>query len=301
MPNIFDLQIQSTASDGRHTPSEIASMARERGLTAIALTDHDTVAGIPEALEAGRAHYLRVSPGIEISVEERGAHILGFGIDYQNAGLLGRLEEFRKSRIAGARQMVKNLAGAGFAVSWNDVQSEAVGGLVARPHIARAILGRAENKEELGETATAHDFIERFLSDESPYYVRRAHISAKDGIALVHSVGGVAAWSHPAIHFQNDPDGLENFLKELAARGVDGVEVFNPSHTEDETELLNSLAAKYGLLRTAGSDFHEKGDHPADERGLHAARFVGDFETYGFHTEDIIPKLDEALERRRRG
>lgn len=299
MPNTFDLQIQSTASDGRHTPSEVVSMARQRELTVIALTDHDTVAGMAEALEAGRERYLRVIPGIEVSVEERGAHILGFGIDHTNKELLERLQEFKKSRIEGARQMSENLRRAGFVVEWSDVEREATGAVVARPHIARAILRRPENKEKLGGAATAHDFIEKFLSDESPHYVRRTHISAADAIILVHKSGGVAVWSHPAIHFQNNPDGLEDFLKELVVWKVDGVEVFNPSHTEDDVELLNGLAAKYGLLRTAGSDFHEKGDHPSDERGLHPARFVGDFETYGFPVEDVILKLDAAMAERR--
>ena len=195
--------------------------------------------------------------------------------------------------------MVKNLEGAGFAVSWEDVEREATGAVVARPHIARAILKRPENKEKLGEVATAHDLIETFLSDQSPHYVGRGHISAADAIGLIHEAGGAAVWSHPAIHFQDNPDGLEDFLKELIVWKIDGVEAFNPSHTEDDVELLNSLASKYGLLRTAGSDFHEKSEHPAGERGLRAARFVGDFETYGFPTEDIVLKLDGAMEKRK--
>ena len=299
MVNTFDLQIQSTASDGRHTPSEIVSMAREQGLLVIALTDHDTVAGVAEALEAGRRNYLRVIPGIELSVEEHGAHLLGFGIDYTNPVLLDRLEEFRKSRMEGARQMVKNLQRAGFTVSWEDVERQATGAVVARPHIARAIIKRPENKEKLGSAETAYDFIEKFLSDESPNYVRRSHIGASDAIALIHRAGGVAVWSHPAIHFENDYEGLERFLKELIQWGIDGIEAFNPSHTEDEVILLHGLAEKYMMLYTGGSDFHERGEHPTDARGLHSARTLGDFETYGFPTEDIIPRLDEAMERRR--
>ncbi len=298
MVNTFDLQIQSTASDGRHTPSEIVSMAREQGLLVIALTDHDTVAGVAEALEAGRRNYLRVIPGIELSVEEHGAHLLGFGIDYTNPVLLDRLEEFRKSRMEGARQMVKNLQRAGFTVSWEDVERQATGAVVARPHIARAIIKRPENKEKLGSAETAYDFIEKFLSDESPNYVRRSHIGASDAIALIHRAGGVAVWSHPAIHFRDNYEELERFLKQLIEWGIDGIEVFNASHTEDDVEFLHGLAQKYMILRTGGSDFHEKGEHAADSRGLHSARFVGDYGRHGFPTDGVTAALDSAMKKR---
>lgn len=296
--NKFDLQIQSTASDGRHAPAEILKMAKAAGLSTIALTDHDTVAGLDRAFAAGLEQGIRVIPGMELSVEERGVHILGFGIDRTSPQLLTRLEEFGQSRLEGARQMVENLRRAGFAVEWSDVQRQATGAVVARPHIARAILGRAENKQKLGGVASVHDFIEAFLSNENPNYVHRAHISAADGISLIHQAGAVAVWSHPAIHFRDSYEGLEKFLKQLIEWGVEGIEIFSPSHTEDDVEFLNGLSAKYKLLRTGGSDFHEKGEHPADERGLHAARLPGDFQTHGFPTEDIITRLDQAMEKR---
>jgi predicted metal-dependent phosphoesterase TrpH len=298
----FDLQIQSTASDGRHTPAEIVAMAQELGLSVIALTDHDTTAGVDEAVAAGATRSVRVIPGIEISVEEHGAHILGFGIDHGNTHLRDALEKAARDRLEGARQMLENLRAEGFAADWEDVMREATGAVVARPHIARAILSRPENAARLGGAATVHDFIDRFLSNDSPHYVRRARIGATDAIALIHGAGGVAVWSHPALHFRGDPEGLENFLREMAARGLDGVEAFNPSQTEDDAELLQSLAAQYHLLVTAGSDFHERGAHPADPAsGMHAARTLGDYETYGFDTGDIVARLDEAIRLRRAG
>lgn len=299
--NIFDLQIQTTASDGKHSPRECVQMAKEQGLQVIAITDHDTVGGVREALRAGAEFGVRVVPGIEMSVEENDSHILGYGIDIANEALLVELEKFRQGRIEGAKKMVENLQQEGFVVEWKDVLRQATGGVVARPHIARAILARPENKEKLGPVSNFHDFIEKFLSNESPNFVRRAHISAKDAIALIHGAGGVAAWSHPAIHFHENYEGLENFLKELTGWGIDGAEVFNPSHAEDDAEFLEGLVKKYNILRTAGSDFHEAGEHPSDRKsGLHSARFVGDYETYGFSAEDIMFKLDEAMERRAR-
>ncbi|MFY9463355.1 MAG: PHP domain-containing protein [Candidatus Sungiibacteriota bacterium] len=299
MENIFDLQIQSTASDGRHAPAEIVGMARDLGLSVIALTDHDTVAGVDEALAAGQKHGVRVIPGIEISVEEYGAHILGYGIDHKNEELLKRLSQCARDRMEGAKQMVENLKAAGFMIEWDDVAAQATGDVVARPHLARAVLSRPENKEKLGSITTSHDFIEKYLTDENPIYVRRTHISARDAIALIHGAGGVAVWSHPALHFRSDPEGLEKFLQELIAWGIEGIEVFNPSQTEDDAEFLQGLAVKYRLLRTAGSDFHEAGDHTADPTsGLHAARTLGDYEIHGFAIEDILPRLDDAIRQR---
>lgn len=300
MQNTFDLQIQSTASDGKHTPAEIVGMARDLGLPVIALTDHDTVTGVDEAMAAGVEQGIRVIPGIEISVEEHGAHLLGYGIDQREARLLDALEQSKQGRIEGAKKMVENLRVAGFAIDWDDVVAQATGAVVARPHVARAILGRAENRDKLAGITTSHDLIQKYLTDESPYYVRRSHISAADAIALIHGAGGVAVWSHPALHFRSDPDGLEQFLRELIAWGIEGVEVFNPSQTEDDAEFLQGLAIKYRLLRTAGSDFHEAGDHAADpESGLHSARTLGDFETYGFSTDDILSRLDDAMRQKK--
>ena len=299
--NTIDLQIQTTASDGKHSPRECVQMAGEQKLQVVAITDHDTVDGIIEALEAGTEFNVRVIPGIEISVEDHDTHILGFGIDHRNSQLRAYCEGAKKSRIEGAKKMIENLQSAGFIVEWEDVLREAGGGVIARPHISKAVLHRPENKDKLGDVSTVHDFIEAYLSNESPYYVHRAHISAQGAISLIKLSGGAAIWSHPAIHFQNDYGGLENFLKELIQWGISGAEVFTPSHTEDDVELLLSLAAKYNLLKTAGSDFHEKGmkkKFVPTENGvvkLHSAEFIGDYPTYGFSTEGIIEKLDEAI------
>lgn len=302
--NTIDLQIQTTASDGKHSPRECVKMAAEQGLRVIAITDHDTIGGVEEALRAGEEFRVRVIRGIEISVEEHGAHILGFGIDEKNPELLAYCEEAKLRRIEGAQKMIENLKNAGFFVEWSGVLKEAAGGVVARPHIARAILNRPENKEKLGGASTVHEFIEKFLGNESPYYVKRSHIAAKDAIVLIHGAGGVAVWSHPAIHFQNSYDDLENFLKELTSWGINGMEVFTPSHTEDDMEFVQGLVQKYGLLKTAGSDFHEKGQEKKavpTENGvveLHSADNVGDYPTYGFSTDGIVEALDEAIQKR---
>lgn len=296
--NTIDLQIQSTASDGKHSPRELVEMAKSNGLKAIALTDHDTIGGVEEALLAGRERGVRVIPGIEMSVEEHDAHILGYGLDYKNPALLKELEKFQQGRIEGAKKMVEKFKEAGFALDWEDVLREAKG-TVARPHIVRAILKRPENKEKLGPVKTAHDFFEAYFQEGSPFFVKRTHISAKDAIALLRGAGGLAIWSHPALHFKNDYPGLEEFLQKLIGWGIDGIEVFNPSHTEDDVEFLQGLAIKYNLLRTAGSDFHTtENAQVVSDRGLRSAATVGDYNTFGFSTEDIMAVLDGAMARR---
>lgn len=296
--NTIDLQIQSTASDGKIAPRELVRMAKERGLAVISITDHDTVGGVAEALLAGKEFGVRVIPGIEMSIEEHDLHILGYGIDIANAELLAELEKFRLGRIEGAKKMVENLRRAGFVLVWRDVEQQAKGGVIARPHLARAILENPLNKGRLGGITSVHDFIEAHLSNENKNYVRRAHISAKEAMALMNRAGGVAVWSHPAIHFRGDSDGLEATLKDLIGWGLEGLEICNPSHTEDDTELLAALAANYRLLITAGSDFHDAGNHPRDASGLHSANAVGDYETHGFPLDTVIAHLDAAIARR---
>lgn len=297
--NTIDLQIQSTVSDGKHTPRELVAMSQDEQLSVIALTDHDAVEGISEALAAGEEYHVRVIPGIEMSAEEHGIHILGYGIDHTNQKLLAGLENFRHARVEGLRQMMEKLkTNEGFAVDWEDVLQDTPGSsTITRLHLVRAIMKRPENKEKLNGISQ-HDFFEQYFSEDGPNYVKRNYMAARDAVALLRRTGGIAVWSHPALHFRGNYDGLEAFLRDLIAWGISGIEVFNPSHTEDDMELLQTLAARYKLIRTAGSDFHEKGNHPRDPRtGLHSADRVGDYETYGFSTEDIIENLDRALSR----
>src|SRR3989344_2454059 len=230
--NLFDLQIQTPASDGRHSSREIVKMAYDLGVKTIAITDHDTIAGVEEALLVGGEYGIRVIPGVEMSVEENNSHILGFGVDFRNEKFLAVLDTLRQGRIESLKKLVENLKiNEGFIIEWEDVLKEAGGATtIASPHVVYAVLNRSENKEKL------------------------------------------------------ERDGVKQKF-----------EFFNPSHTEDDVEFLESLVHKYNLLRTGGSDFHDAGTHVRSERGLHSADMLGDYDTYGFSTDDIIVKLDEAI------
>jgi len=297
--NLFDLQIQTTASDGRHSSREIVKMAYDLGVKTIAITDHDTIAGVEEALLVGGEYGIRVIPGVEMSVEENNSHILGFGVDFRNEKFLAVLDTLRQGRIESLKKLVENLKiNEGFIIEWEDVLKEAGGATtIASPHVVYAVLNRSENKEKLERDGVKQkfEFYKKYLSDSGPNHVKRSHTSATQAIDMIHGAGGVAVWSHPALHFQGDYEKLEELLKKMIAWKIDGVEVFNPSHTEDDVEFLESLVHKYNLLRTGGSDFHDAGTHVRSERGLHSADMLGDYDTYGFSTDDIIVKLDEAI------
>ena len=300
MFNPIDLQIQTTASDGKHAPAECVKMAKQNGVHRIAITDHDTVAGVPEALAAGKDFGVRVIPGIEISIQEHGMHLLGLGIDIENAALLDALRKAGENRIAAAKQMVENFQKDGFAVSWEDVLREAgPSAVIARPHIVSAIMKRLENQERLQGVSTKHEFFQKFFQDTSPYYVRASTFTPAGAIELVHGAGGVAIWSHPPVpEFVGDCPALEAFLKELIGYGLDGLELFSPSHTEADAACLEELAGRHALLRTAGSDFHEAYD-AAEKPWPRTAATIGEFPTYGRPLDGILPALDRAMEQRR--
>ncbi len=299
--NPFDLQIQTTASDGKHTPRACVAMAKQNGVHTIAITDHDTVAGVPEALAAGRELGVRVIPGVEISLHEHGTHLLGLGIDIQDRSLLDVLRQAAANRLDAAKQMVENFQRDGFAVDWEDVLDEAGGSsVITRPHIVSAIMKRPENSSKLEGISTKHDFFQKYFTDTGPYYVRASQINPREAIGLVHQAGGVAVWSHPPVpDFVGKCGELGAFLKELIACGLDGLELFGPSLSDADAACLAALAGRYQLLVTAGSDFHEALP-PTDKPWPRSATAIGEYPTYGRSLEGMLERFDAAMAERRR-
>ena len=305
--NTFDLQIQSTSSDGKYSPRDLVRMARDLGLATIALTDHDTVGGVPEAVAAGQEFGVEVIAGIELSsrykgavsqVRVRGFHILGYGIDLEHPSLLSALARLQELRLQRAEEMVRRLQKLGFIVSYEGVLARASGGVVGRPHITLEVIENPANAARLEGIKTIGDFIRRYLVPGAPAYVEvdEAHdLSTAEAIALIHEAGGVAVWSHPAVHFAETLERLEAVLKELLAFGLDGVEVFNPSHTESAVKLLYDLTEHYQLMRTAGSDFHRE---PAPGITGDGGATLGDFATYGLSIVSILPELKAKMARK---
>lgn len=288
------------ASDGKHTPAECVRMAKENGVHVIAITDHDTVAGVAEALRAGEETGVRVIPGIEISAQDHGVHLLGLGIDTEDRALRAALARASESRTNAAKEMVRRFQVGGFVVDWEDVLREAGSAIITRPHIVAAIMKRSENAAKLVGITTKHDFFEKYFQDTGPFYVRGSQVTAEQAIGLVRGAGGVAVWSHPPIpDFVGKCDELEAFLRELMRWGLDGLELYGPALTDADFACLEKLAANYRLLRTAGSDFHEA-SAASGKPWPRSASTIGDFPTFGRALEGIMEKLDGAMEERKK-
>ncbi len=292
--NEFDLQMHSTASDGIFSPRDLVEQAKKREVTAIALTDHDTIDGIDEAFNAGKELGVEVIPAIELSCRHNqiGLHILGYGIDHKNRRLVNTTKKIKVWRIAKAKEMVRRLQEQGFEITYKNVAKRAKGGVIARPHIAFEILENPSNRIRLGEIKTKGDFITNFLVPRKSAYVKGNDLTCKETIEIIHGANGVAVWSHPAVHFPSSFKGLEQTLNELIALGLDGIEILNASMTKLESVFLHGLALKYHLLCTAGSDFERPHEAGLKREGGGA---VGDFSTFGLKTDDMLMNLKEAI------
>ena len=238
-----DLHMHSTASDGSLPASEVVEAAARAGLRAMALTDHDTLAGVPEAHRAGERLGVRIVPGVELSAHDDGeVHLLGLHISRPDH-LESRLADFREARRTRAERIVQRLNELGLPVTMEGVLEHAGGGAIGRPHVARAIiaLGRARDQREA---------FDRWLGFGKPAYVEKEYLAVRDAIALVHEAGGIAVLAHPGAA------GTRAKLGELRGIGLDGVEVRHPSHTAEDIARIGTLAEHFGLLASGGSDWH---------------------------------------------
>ncbi len=255
-----DLHSHSTASDGTRPPDEVMRRAGAAGLDAIALTDHDTVAGI-SAAAAALPSGLTLVPGMELSCRRQGhsVHLLAYLFDPDHPELAAQTERIRQSRVERAREMVARLAELGTAVTWEQVTAIAGDGVIGRPHVARAMVDAGV----IGSVDEA--FTPEWIGPGGRAHVRRYALDPMDAISLVGAAGGVCVLAHPCAQRLGwlVPDDL---ITELAAVGLAGVEVAHPGHDETERRQLAGLAAKLGLVATGGSDDH--GELTGDRIGV---------------------------------
>ncbi len=248
-PVEVDLHLHTTASDGTLSPSQLIEKVAATRLKTVAITDHDSTAGIDEALAAAAKHPgLTVIAGIEFGTEEDDSevHLLGYFIDYRSRELQDTLTRFREERVEAARQTVRKLATLGVQISWERVR-ELAGGTVGRPHIARAML-------EAGYVRTVAEAFERYLGTDGAARVPRPKLPPLDALDLVHRVGGVGVVAHPRTVKQ-----VELMVSRLAAGGLAGIEVYAEKYGQEERERYRSIARTYGLTECGGSDFHNFG------------------------------------------
>jgi len=243
----IDLHLHSTASDGRLSPAELVHRAAEAGLSVMALTDHDTVAGITPALAAAKAYpRLKFIPGVEINtdVPEGEAHVLGYFIDYTHPELLATLSSMRESRQERAQKMLGKLKDMGMPLEWTRVKEIASTEAIGRPHIAQAML-------EKGYITSIKEAFTKYIGWGGPAYVERAKLSPGEAVQLILRASGLPVLGHALT-----VSGPEAMIIELKACGLVGLEAYYDGYSAAEVSRLISLAQKYGLITTGGSDYH---------------------------------------------
>ncbi|SDW69444.1 hypothetical protein SAMN05444487_105151 [Marininema mesophilum] len=245
IPGTFDLHIHTTASDGTLTPSEVVTLAKQSGLTTIAITDHDTLLGLAEASDAGQKHGIRIIPGIELSSRYEGhaVDILGYNL-YQCDELEVTLVHFRKSRENRAQAILDRLNELGVNLTMDQVLTFAEGGSIGRPHIGRALV-------QHGYVPDLRAAFDLYLADDRPAAVPKRTLHPEEAIQLIHQAGGQAVLAHPAL-IRNDAI-VQTLLQTYP---FDGIEIWHRSHTLDDAGRYRALAKQLDLLITGGSDFH---------------------------------------------
>ena len=240
-----DFHAHTNASDGSLSPEELVRRAITKGLTALAITDHDSVEAIPRALRAAKSSSLLLIPGVELSAvyENLDVHVLGYFVDYTDQHFLARLEELRVARQERAADMVKALHEAGFDVTIDEVLRLAEEGAVGRSHVARVLVDK-------GHAPSVAEAFDLYIGRGRPYYVPKPSTTPALAVRTILDAGGVPVLAHPSI------TGAESLIPQLAEVGLAGVEAFHAEHTQEQAESLVRVAREHGLIVTGGSDHH---------------------------------------------
>jgi 3',5'-nucleoside bisphosphate phosphatase len=281
--NEIDLHTHTTASDGTHTPQQLVSRAAKLAVKVIAITDHDSTAGVAEAQAAGAQLGVEVIAGVEINTDVPGAevHILGYFVNPGHAELNIELARIREGRIGRARTMAERLTAMGAPVRFERILEIAGEGSVGRPHVAQALL-------EVGHVATFGEAFAKYIGRDSPAYVERMKFTPMEACGLIRRAGGVPVLAHP-VHFDKygkikSSFDLEAMLAETIAAGLLGIETYYPNYDAVTVEYLLGIARRHGLLVTGGTDFHGMRANEPDLGGVYVPR-------------KVVRRLREAWER----
>lgn len=247
---LADLHIHSQYSDGTFSPEVIVEIARNYGLQAISITDHDAVEGVLRAQEAASGRGIELVPGVELSSMLDGVdvHILGYFIDCQDRKLSDHLGAFRRKREERAAGMVEKLRSLGVYIDLEAVMKNAGLGSVGRPHLADAMV-------EMGAVRTVGEAFQRYIGYDGPAYVEKYYINADDAVAVIRSAGGIPVLAHPGTYDRDD------LLPGLLESGIEGIEVIHPRHSDEQRAEYHEFARTHDLIVTGGSDCH--GDRKA--------------------------------------
>ncbi|MDF2612884.1 MAG: hypothetical protein K0S71_670 [Clostridia bacterium] len=278
---LIDLHIHSNISDGTLSPSDLAVYAKSKGLSAIALTDHDTISGIEECTQKGIAINLIVVPGIEFAAEyaEREIHILGYYIDSRNPVLKDKLKFIIESRMARNQKMIERLNNLGLSITIEDLGLEGPSEAVfTRAHFAAALYKK-------GYVKTRSEAFDKYIGSGKPAYVKRFRFTAEECIDTIHKAGGLAVIAHPYLYNLTQEE-TDLMLKDLTSVGLDGIETFYSTHSKEDVSNLLDLCQKYHLLPTGGSDFH--GDN---KPGLDIGRGYGELQI----SYDVLEAMQKKM------
>lgn len=249
MDKRIDLHTHSTASDGSMNPGELVRHAKGKGLAAVALTDHDTIDGVAEALKVGKEIGIEVVAGTETSVDfTPEMHILGyfFGDTYLN--FEPTLQQLRLNREERNPKMVQKLRDMGFDISMEEVRAEAKGNIVARPHMAKVLMKK-------GYVKSISEAFEKYLADGKPAFIRKDKLTPEECIAAITEAGGIPVLAHPILlHLSWSK--LDKLVDRLVKAGLKGIETYYVENTQEDTGNLLRMAIKYNIIPTGGSDFH---------------------------------------------
>jgi len=251
MERICDLHVHSTFSDGTLTPEQLICEAERCGLSALALCDHNTVAGLPEFLAAAKGKSVEAVPGIEFSTDYNGIelHILGLFIRPEHyETITTMLEDFRRLKDQSNRDLVEALSAAGYVLDYDVIKSATPNGQVNRAHIAAALLAH-------GYVESSKDAFKRLLAPKHGFYKPPQRLNALDCIRFIKSLGCAAVWAHPFLSMDGEEE-VREFLKEAVPCGLDGMETLYSTYDEKQTRAAASLAEEFGLKQSGGSDFH---------------------------------------------
>lgn len=247
MPSKFyaDLHIHSRASDGSFSPAETVSNAAQVGLKAIALTDHDTVAGVAEAVEAGKRLNIGVIPGIEMGsdIDGRDIHVLGYFVDYNDAVFLAYLTELAENRLTRAAEMCEKLTAAGAPLTLDDAKSQAPGNVLTRAHIARAVVAK-------GHARSVSEVFNVYLGNGKSCFVPKYNLTSADVISAIIKAGGIPVLAHPKL------SKIDYAIEGLVGEGLAGIEAYCIDHNREDINRYLETANRYGLVVTGGSDCH---------------------------------------------
>ncbi|MDR0408878.1 MAG: PHP domain-containing protein [Spirochaetaceae bacterium] len=267
---MIDLHTHSTASDGSLTPAELVHAALSLGMEALALTDHDTIDGVPEAANEAEKRGIKLIPGVELDIDldcgaglnsargngTREFHLLGLGLKSPSSAFVEILAETKRERMRRNMSIIERMREAGIDVHYEDIIQAAGGGCIGRPHFARYLI-------ETGKTRSIQSAFKRFLGKGKPFYIQKTGVDFARAIAAIHESGGVAVIAHPATLYVSWGR-LPDVLAALKERGLDGIEAWHPASVEHACLRMEAIGKKLGLLITAGSDFH--GDKRPDRR-----------------------------------